>query len=155
MESIQGRAAPASTTPIEFGFIGAHSDIGGGFEQGDLARVALVWMIQQARAAGVQIEDPAITSIGEYVVLHDKSDNLLTGGQPTARTEDRQVRYADGSVGTQRTMAGTTMTYADTQQYITYVADRGRPDFVTGTVDMRGYVQWLSDRGYGINLNVQ
>ncbi len=57
LESIQGRAVPAGATRIERGFLGSHSDIGGGFEQGDLARVALVWMINQARNAGVQMDD--------------------------------------------------------------------------------------------------
>jgi hypothetical protein len=156
LESIQGKPIPDGTARVERGFLGSHSDIGGGFEDGELARVALVWMVAQARAAGVQMaSDRAPTTIAVNTLLHDKSDSLMTGGQPTARLEDRQVRFADGQTTTQRAMTGTTMTYADTERFITYLPDRGRADFVTGTVDMQPYLQWLNDNHYGINLTVR
>jgi RHS repeat-associated protein len=156
LESIQGRATPDGTIRVERGFLGSHSDIGGGFEQGGLSRVTLVWMIDQARAAGVQMaQDASLLNVSRNPALHDKSDSLMTGGQPTAQLEDRQVRFADGTTTTQRAMTGTTMTYTDTQRFVTYLADRGRSDFVTGTVDMRGYLEWLNDNGYGIGLTAQ
>ena len=37
---------------LEKGFLGAHSDIGGGYESGDLSNVALMWMIKQAEKKG-------------------------------------------------------------------------------------------------------
>ena len=42
-----GRPAPAGTTRIERGFIGAHADIGGGFADNERSKVALAWMIEQ------------------------------------------------------------------------------------------------------------
>ena len=47
-------------------------------------------------------------------------------------------------------MTGTGMTNADTEQFITYDPTRSRPNNVTGTVDMRGYLKWLNDHGYGL-----
>lgn len=37
---------------LEKGFLGAHSDIGGGYKEGDLSNVALMWMIKQAQEKG-------------------------------------------------------------------------------------------------------
>lgn len=33
-------------------YVGVHSDIGGGYESGDLSNVALMWMIKQAQKKG-------------------------------------------------------------------------------------------------------
>ncbi|MCS0581074.1 DUF2235 domain-containing protein [Massilia pinisoli] len=168
LESIAGRPTPANTTRIERGFIGSHADIGGGFATGqnDLANVALDWMIGQAVNAGVPIHATAGT-ISANPVLHDKSDNQYTPtGAPAAYEEDRQVRYRDGTTTTQRNMGGDIkMHFSDTTQFISYLpgttdADGNqvrnpRPDFVTGSVDMRAYLAWLNQNGYRINLTVQ
>lgn len=37
---------------LELGFLGAHSDIGGGYKDGDLSNVSLMWMIKQAQEKG-------------------------------------------------------------------------------------------------------
>ncbi len=101
---------------------------------------------EHERAASTIIANP---------VLHDKS-NAIRDGAPTARSEDRTVRYLDGATTTQRQMTGTGMTNADTGQFITYDPIRSRPDNVTGTVDTRGYLHWLNANGYGLtNLTVQ
>lgn len=60
---------------------------------------------------------------------------------------------------------GAGMTWADTQKYINYLPavtlDKGqtvrlpRGDFVTGTVDMKGYLDWLNRNGYNIHMKVQ
>jgi hypothetical protein len=147
LESIMGGPVPASQTRIERGFIGAHADIGGGFGPGEnqLAQVALVWMVNQAKAAGVAMtDDPKLHTIIANPVIHDKSDAIRFGSPvsgtassgdanwndwnpgystgPSAGTgaEDRQVRYRDGagvitSTTTQRQMTGTGMTFADTE----------------------------------------
>jgi hypothetical protein len=41
---------------VERGFLGAHSDIGGGYTEGDLPHVSLMWMIDQAEKAGVKFD---------------------------------------------------------------------------------------------------
>ena len=37
--------------------MGAHSDIGGGYSEGDLSDVSLMWIIAEAKKAGVKIDD--------------------------------------------------------------------------------------------------
>jgi uncharacterized protein (DUF2235 family) len=163
LESImpQGTSSPSPVpgqTRIERGFIGAHADIGGGFgaDENQLSQVALAWMVNQATAAGLTMGSPP-DSIIANPVLHDKSDSILTGA-PAPGAEDRTVRYRDGSTTTQRQMVlSQGMSFADTQQYINYlpVNDPRRRQFVTGTVDMAGYLQWLNANGYGINMTAQ
>jgi hypothetical protein len=161
LESIMQGAAgspqrPGHTT-IERGFVGAHADIGGGFGEDDrqLADVALAWMVKQAAAAGVAMNAAPSTIIPNPMV-HDRSDSILTGA-PAPRAEDRIVRYRNGTTTTQRAMtfpAG--MSYADTSQFIRYLPedDPRRLNFVTGTVDMAGYLAWLDAHGYGLGMSV-
>ncbi|MBF7683660.1 DUF2235 domain-containing protein [Acinetobacter sp. B5B] len=47
---------------IERGFMGAHSDIGGGYEEGDLNKVPLMWMIDQAKNIGVKFNENVINN---------------------------------------------------------------------------------------------
>jgi RHS repeat-associated protein len=187
LESIMGGAVPAGQTRIERGFIGAHADIGGGFgpDENQLAQVALVWMVDQAKAAGVSMKEPPNTIIANPII-HDKSDAIRFGSPkagspfvndstwnndydipttsiPGSGAEDREVRYLDGSKTTQREMTGTGMTFADTEQFITYTERSDLPKNTfgyttnqTGTVDMQGYLNWLNANGYGLgNLTVQ
>ena len=69
--------------------------------------MALVWMVRQAEAAGVNMnDDPSLATIVANPVIHDKSSNLLAGapeGGPTATSEDRVIRFGDGSSPEQRT----------------------------------------------------
>ncbi|MFC3379649.1 hypothetical protein ACFOLJ_27915 [Rugamonas sp. CCM 8940] len=90
-------------------------------------------------------------------VLHDKSTNLLFGaetGGPTATSEDRDVRFADGSVEKQRKTTKELMSYLDTLKYINYKSAPNSSDLISGTVDMAGYLQWLNANGYGIGMSV-
>jgi RHS repeat-associated protein len=180
LESISGGTIPVGQTRIERGFIGAHSDIGGGYGSaqggGDLARVALAWMIEQARDAGVTMRDGP-SSIVANPVLHDQSNAIHLGDPRTPgvvrnpsgstvsrRAEDRDVRGGIGGT-TQRTMRfdNNSLTNAGTHEFINYRprdrnAYEGSPQLAqsTGTVDMRRYLVWLRDNGYNIgNLQVQ
>lgn len=73
------------------------------------------------------------------------------------------MRYLDGTKTTQRTMADTGMTFADTEQFITFTERSDLPKNAfgyttnqTGTVDMQAYLNWLNANGYGLtNLTVQ
>lgn len=49
-----------------------HADIDNG-----LSQVALAWMVGQAKAAGVKMDESPIT-VPASAVLHDKSNNILT-----------------------------------------------------------------------------
>ena len=152
----QFSSAPAvGQTRVERGFLGSHSDIGGGFSQGDLSRVSLDWMVSQARLAGVDMGAAPGTIIADPV-LHDKS-NAMRYGQPRSNSEDRTVRYRDGSTTTQREMAFPSgMTYADTQNnnLINY-GPRYADGYVTATVNAQLYIDWLNANGYNIKVKVQ
>lgn len=56
---------------VEMGCLGAHSDIGGGFEDGGLAQVALVWIVDQAKTAGITMGNPERT-VSATLNYHDK-----------------------------------------------------------------------------------
>ena len=160
-ESILGLPVPSGTTRIERGFLGAHSDIGGGFPDQDLAKIALVWMVDQAKAAGVKMTNLTSSDLAIIAnpIIHDSSSNLLSGasnGGPTATSEDRDVRYADGTVVKERQATTGVMTYADTVPYISYKPNPNTTDNISGTVDAAGYLKWLNDHGYGLtNMTVQ
>jgi RHS repeat-associated protein len=157
LESIRGGpAAPEGTVRIERGFLGAHSDIGGSFADGDLAKVALSWMVDQARQAGVALEDKAsLHTIIANPVLHDSSSNLFRQGGPVPAptTEDRVIRTLDGTARRERQATVPGMSYADTQAFIRYDADPHGT--VAGTVDMKGYLAWLDAHGYGLHMAVK
>jgi RHS repeat-associated protein len=171
LESIMGGALPSAQTRIERGFLGSHADVGGGFgpNESQLSQVALAWMADQAKAAGIKMGDsPLLHTVIANPVLHDKSDNQYsTKGAPVAPgIEDRTVHYQNGKTSTQMAMTATGMTWSNTQKFISYLPasgplDKGqivrfpRGDFVTGTVDMRGYLDWLNRNGYNINMTVQ
>jgi RHS repeat-associated protein len=165
LESIKGARTPQGTVRIERGFLGSHSDIGGGYgaNESQLAQVALEWMVSQAVAAGVKIDDAPRTVIANPIV-HDKSNNQnQLNGRPTG--EDRDVHYRDGTVVKQRQMVLPGMQFTDTEQFISYrpsVLDANGnlvrstvPGAGTGTVDMAGYLAWLKANGYELNLTVQ
>ena len=143
----------AGQTRIERGFLGSHSDIGGSFADGDWSKVALVWMVNQATAAGVNMDSGRLDrSIIANPVLHDKSSNLFRQGGPApdANSEDRVIRYSAGPAVRQRSSGGQGMTYDDTQRdnMISYSTNpRGN---IAGTVDTAKYLKWLNDNGYGI-----
>jgi hypothetical protein len=163
LESILGVPTPTGTTRIERGFLGAHSDIGGSFKDGDLAKVTMSWMRDQAVAAGVKMDDLNDRTLIANPVIHDKSSNLLgpppsesgspsTTSQPTTNSEDRDVHYANGKVVKQRKTTDQGMTYADTQAFITYKANPNTQDYISGTVNAACYLDWLNSHGYKINL---
>lgn len=78
LESIGASTDKPGATRIEMGFLGAHADIGGGFGDNELSKVALAWMLEQATTAGVKMDESPI-SIASTAVLHDKSNNIQTG----------------------------------------------------------------------------
>jgi len=117
-------------------------------------------MVSQAEQAGVQMKAVDNTIIANPVI-HDKSNNQGQSpdrpvdpyNPPAATTNDnRTVRYMDGSTTAQTQMTGTGMTTSDTYPFIT---NKFGSDSSVGTVDMAGYLSWLNQHGYGINMTVQ
>lgn len=103
-------------------------------------------------------------------VIHDKSDNqYCTSGPgcPMPKGEDRQVTYGNGTSTTQRQMVlPKGMNHSDTGRFIRYLPPQWDAEgkitrmpgdnSVTGTVDMKRYLEWLRGHGYDLgNLQVQ
>ncbi|UZA04832.1 DUF2235 domain-containing protein (plasmid) [Moraxella bovis] len=75
---------------LEKGFLGAHSDIGGGYGEGDLSNVALMWMIKQAQEKGnIKLKNYNQYNKIENPIVHD---SVMALKYPVAR-----VAFTPGS----------------------------------------------------------
>ncbi len=112
---------------------------------GRCSELALAWMVEQAKLAGVEMKwDEVPTTIIANPVIHDKSRNLLEGapdGGPTATSEDRNVRYMDGTTDKQRKAEFDGMSWVNTEEFITYKTNPNTIDSIAGTVNMSISVQ--------------
>jgi len=58
---------------VEMGFAGAHSDIGGGYADGDLSNLALMWMHGEGLTVGVPFGPLAPEDVGvSNAIIHDE-----------------------------------------------------------------------------------
>jgi RHS repeat-associated protein len=160
LESIEDSYGGAGFTPnrVEKGFIGAHSDIGGGYagldgDGGDLSDVALNWMYAQAKLAGVNMEplEPDQLTVTSPI-LHDET-NVLPWYLPGfgGLSSDRDVKFPDQTLkGKDVQFDG--MTYQQSQQngYINYYNNITGNQ--AGAVDMDKYKAWLQSN---LNLTLQ
>jgi hypothetical protein len=164
LESIEAGVGDTGFTSnrIERAFVGAHSDIGGGYngvgarqgDGGDLSDVALNWMLQQARAQGLQFNElPEELRVVSNPIVHDETiAGIFFNPSPT---RDREVRFADGSRANGRQAPLEGMTHAEAVGLIQYAPCPSCPVNQVGRVDMPAYLQWLSEHGadYGsINM---
>ncbi|MET0068882.1 MAG: DUF2235 domain-containing protein [Candidatus Thiodiazotropha sp.] len=127
-------ATANSPTRIERGFIGAHSDIGGGYAEGDLSDVAFMWMVQQAENAGVEMDRGYISGLGWHRVtspiVHD-SVGVCPAWPICFSGPDREIMYSNGNdIVNQQAWLGAagddSMDYAESQpffdqQFLEYV----------------------------------
>ena len=162
--------APNSTTPgatrIEQGFLGAHSDIGGGYGTGDLSNATLTWMYNQATTAGVPLnpESLALRTVNSPIV-HDElaAHTYYTGG--------RVIYFGDGSSSPEATVAinskgiPSKVTQGWMRNFITYHEAKTqcfmmscvqiyacpKDQSIVGMVDMIKYSAWL--RSIGVNIS--
>ncbi|AEC21593.1 hypothetical protein PT7_3053 [Pusillimonas sp. T7-7] len=140
---------------IEAPFIGAHADIGGGVlrppdqtagHDGDLADVALNWMLWQARAATLRFDlsDPDDRQIN-HPTLHDDRPALARSVQDG----DRSINAADGSLmhyyQDNHPALGRSRRDSTETLIARYPNWRSQASSEVGTVDMSGYAQWLRD----------
>ncbi len=118
----------ADPSRVEKGFVGAHSDIGGGYGEGDLSDVAFMWMIQQAKKAGVKINNNIITqedaSTGKQrwdvvtnPILHDSVD-VCPLWPVCFAGPDREFKYLEGDKVNQKDFSNGGMNWATSQQYV-------------------------------------
>lgn len=94
-------------------FAGAHSDVGGGYPEPELAEIALLWMVDRARACGLEFDadhfvraeragDPERRTLGNDVApdplgtLHDSRKGAYRLRPP----RERALIDADGAPGT-------------------------------------------------------
>ncbi len=88
LQSIGASSSTPGQIRIELGFIGAHSDIGGGYADGGvLSDVALAWMLRQAVNAGVQMDESFNIDMQGTAVLHDQANTMRFGNPNTAPSE--------------------------------------------------------------------
>ncbi len=158
--SIEDSYGGAGFTPnrVEKGFIGAHSDIGGGYagaggDGGDLSDVALNWMYAQAKLAGVNLIELKPDQLKvTNPILHDET-NVLPWNLPGfgGWSSDRDVKFPDQILkGKDVQFDG--MTYQQSQQngYINYYNNTAGNK--AGTVDIDKYKAWLQSN---LNLTLQ
>lgn len=142
---------------IEQGFIGAHSDIGGGYPSGDLSDVALMWMIMQAERQGIKFKNDVIIAAGwdsvTLPIVHDSSLNALFEAERAPEYQKRDIVYADGKTvkhGANVVFGGATT--AGTKRYIDYFpftcAYTNSPS--VGMVNMAMYREWVRRMGVDI-----
>lgn len=71
-----------TNTRIERGFMGSHSDVGGGYSDGDLSDVSLMWMIDQAKKSGIDFNNTLIAkreyNVVSNPIVHDSTGNDVT-----------------------------------------------------------------------------
>ena len=105
-EDSNGKANAAKQTRTEKGFMGAHADIGGGYSEGDLSDVSLMWIIAQAKKAGVKINDDYLKTNQydsiENPIVHDSvgvSPGQTLGIKPKTYYPEREVIWVDDTPG--------------------------------------------------------
>lgn len=164
VRSILDAKQSSGGTRIEQGFIGAHSDIGGGYASGDLSDVALTWMLNQARGQGIKFVERIVKDAGwdtvTLPIIHDSSTNGIWSPhrQPrfAPRDDNRTIIYTDGT-RIQATMdvrlGGYTV--ADTKPLIHYYsASCGVPGSpAVGLVNMAKYSEWT--KKFGLTITFQ
>lgn len=66
-----------------FGFIIVHSDISGGYKEGDLSDVSLMWVIQEAKKANIKFDNTLIANKGwnkvTNPIVHDSVGVKMSG----------------------------------------------------------------------------
>lgn len=160
LRSILGPQERSSGNRVEQAFVGAHSDIGGGYATGDLSDVALMWMLDQAKRQGIKFRERVIADSGWHVVtlplLHDSSDNGKIMPTAAPHSDNRTIIYTDG---TELEVKGATVvagrTIAESKDYISYYRVRCGPASspVVGFVDMARYAEWIKSSGTNIGFS--
>ncbi len=161
LESIEPdfSAIGASPARVELGFVGSHSDVGGGYscasgcDGGDLSDIALNWMLEQARRAGVTMavlppEQRAVSN----PVLHNEVYALPFGAWGS--DQDRAVHYPNATnapwpAPLQRSAPIAGLDTATSSAFIITDPDPGQQ--IEGSVDLDAYRSWLADT-YGLVL---
>ena len=89
---------------LEKDFLGAHSDINGGYAEGDLSNASLIWIIKHVKEAGIKVDD-TIISREKYnrvddPVVHDSVArfSVFTPGSEFRWANDASKGYEEASI---------------------------------------------------------
>lgn len=142
----------ANLNRLEQAFIGAHSDIGGGHDllepqPGDLSRVALMWMLWQARGVGLNFRDlPNDATTVSDPILHDERSAL----ERYLLNSDRRVQSPSHPANNlyQQDHPELGKTVRDhVEAFLRRFDDwRTRDDNQVAEVDMPAYYRWLAQQ---------
>lgn len=153
--SIQSREHSPDTTAYreERGFIGAHSDIGGGYSVGDLSDIALQWMYKKAVAAGVNMTPlQAEHLIVSAPILHD--ERTLPQDREIFYPNDPEWRPASCANPIQclfweppATQRQSTAPQFQFPELLEMIREKPQPGGIRGAVDLQRYRSWLRNRG--------
>jgi uncharacterized protein (DUF2235 family) len=175
LESILGSAASSAGNRLERSFVGAHADIGGGYNcagaecdaaRGDLSDIALQWMVQQARAAGVKMKDlPDDLRTVSQPVLHTETNNdpYADSAGPTGETQadvygfaagdrDRLVDFAAGGKLRSKLAPLPALSFERSLDFVTFDRQPASPPEYQGRVDLAAYSAWLNEH-YALGLS--
>jgi uncharacterized protein (DUF2235 family) len=81
----------AGQTLQQVWFAGAHSDVGGGYPQQGLSDLALDWMMDSAKSAGLEVDDDVRRTLGTAPDHKQDVHISLHGAQVVLGAADRQV----------------------------------------------------------------
>lgn len=137
---------------IEKAFVGAHADIGGGYltastspgsTPGDLSEVALRWMFNQAKHAGVDVYDDKadlpIDSASQAPVLHQEGQRFWGAMLGKDRRVGEQLQGQIAHLGTRLRQEVETFIKRP------FSGEVVAPD-VAGWVNLKPYYEWLKQR---------
>ncbi|MFM8548162.1 MAG: phospholipase effector Tle1 domain-containing protein [Betaproteobacteria bacterium] len=149
LESIgaQGRTQTGGLR-LERGFVGDHGDIGGSHADGDLSDVALGWMVDQARAAGVRLntlrDDWRIVS---EPLLHDMRSVWQPGPERAWRVPGSSSAQARAELE-KAAVLDRAQAESMVRRFPYALHGRDGSASLAGRVDMKAYSAWLSEQ-YG------
>lgn len=102
--SVHDSPGQTSGNKVEKGFIGAHADIGGGYRNSDLSNVAFMWIVEQAKRAGLSnsvINNARITARGwDQVRRPIVNDEVFRAPFFRVFQPHRDFRYLDSGQAT-------------------------------------------------------
>ncbi|HJQ36579.1 MAG TPA: DUF2235 domain-containing protein [Thermoanaerobaculia bacterium] len=107
-------------------FVGAHSDVGGGYKETDLSDCALQWMLERARECGLSIHPDALARAGKATgTLHCESWVRRFGLPGNIRDVARNAAYGETVHATVAERHGASLQYAPENYVDTLQSPRG------------------------------
>ncbi len=74
-------------------FAGVHSDVGGGYPRQDMSNVPLLWILEQAVACGLRLNERALQTIRDRANVHDKIHDSRDGFGMFYRYHPRDIEH--------------------------------------------------------------